>query len=458
LFVFALILLLAYPVLLGGIFHWTYLGFSLLFIVTAGLFLAFRVRRISTANANAARALWLPGLLFSAAVAWGVIQTIPDIVMLPMAPVWAEASAALGETVAGPVSLHPFATERAAIRLLGVGAVFLLFFVAAFDAARARRSLLVISAGISVLSAYAVMAYFVLPDFVLWYPREFYFGDATGTFVNRNNFAAFAGIGFILTSVMVYRAGRMTVAGGQGARDLAAGILDLVAFPSGLWVLAWGVNLTALALSHSRAGLLAAVAGALVALALMAQQNNGDETKVRGRRVLALLVFCMLALMVFSVSGGGVLDRFGQSGDSLQLRLGAYRVTVDAMAERPWVGTGLDTYGDVFRSMRTDEFPERFARAHNTYLELLLELGLVAGAALILAPVLVTVFCFRGIAALRRRRYMVAGATGCAVQMGLHSLVDFPLQIPAIATMFAALLGLACAQACTPTLPRGTQP
>jgi hypothetical protein len=458
LFAFALILLLVYPVVLGGVFHWTYLGFSLLFIVTAVLFLTPRVCRPWGANAMAARPLWLPCLLFAAAILWAVLQVIPNLPMMPVAPVWAEAAKVLGGTATGPISLHPLATERGAIRLLGIGAVFLLFFAAAFDAARARRALLVISVGISVLSAYAVLAYFALPDFVLWYPREYYFGDATGSFVNRNNFAAFAGIGFILTSVMVYRAGRKTVAGRHGARDLAAGILDLVAFPSGLWILAWGINLTALALSHSRAGLLAAVAGALVALVLMAHRSNGDEMPVRGRRVLSLLVFCMLALTVFSISGGGVLDRFGQTGDSLQLRLNAYRVTIDAMTANPWVGTGLDTYGDVFRSLRTDDFPIRFARAHNTYLELLLELGLLAGTALILAPVLVTVFCFKGFPALRRRRYMVAGAVGCAVQMGLHSLVDFPLQIPAIASMFAALLGLACAQACTPTRPRGAQP
>ena len=74
------------------------------------------------------------------------------------------------------------------------------------------------------------------------------------------------------------------------------------------------------------------------------------------------------------------------------------------------------------------------------------ELGLPAAASFFLAVLLVIARVARG--ALVRRRNLAVPLTGIgiAVTGAVHSAFDFSLQIPAIAAVFAAILGLAWTQ------------
>ena len=84
--------------------------------------------------------------------------------------------------------------------------------------------------------------------------------------------------------------------------------------------------------------------------------------------------------------------------------------------------------------------------AHNTYLELAHELGLPAAAALLLAQGLVVRRLWRGAAERRRNRWPACVGLGAAAAAGLHALLDFSLQMPAAAALFAMLLGIGWAQ------------
>ena len=96
-------------------------------------------------------------------------------------------------------------------------------------------------------------------------------------------------------------------------------------------------------------------------------------------------------------------------------------------------------------------------KAHNTYVEHLVELGVPATVLLYLGPLLLFGYCLRGVFARRRERVFALVAVGATLLVGLHALVDFSLQIPAVAVTFAALLGLGVAQA-TPAPKRPPQP
>lgn len=114
--------------------------------------------------------------------------------------------------------------------------------------------------------------------------------------------------------------------------------------------------------------------------------------------------------------------------------------TVEAIGDSFPVGTGLGTFSTVYRQY---EEPNRVSRgyanhAHNDYLEIVLELGLL-GALLVLAFILwwlrqswrVWRNDFNG-AALAR-----AGSTIVGIVL-LHSIVDYPIRTAAIAALFAA--------------------
>ena len=84
--------------------------------------------------------------------------------------------------------------------------------------------------------------------------------------------------------------------------------------------------------------------------------------------------------------------------------------------------------------------------AHNTYLELAVELGLPASLILIAIPAWITYRCWRGQAERHRDALYPAVAVAASVLVGVHSLFDFSLQIPAVAAVYAMLLGGGFAQ------------
>jgi hypothetical protein len=57
-----------------------------------------------------------------------------------------------------------------------------------------------------------------------------------------------------------------------------------------------------------------------------------------------------------------------------------------------------------------------------------------------------TVMCVRGALVRRRRRHFALAAVAAAVIVALHSLVDFSLQMPAVAFLFAIVMGIGVGQ------------
>ena len=105
-------------------------------------------------------------------------------------------------------------------------------------------------------------------------------------------------------------------------------------------------------------------------------------------------------------------------------------------------GTGLGTFANVYPNyLRTGPM---LYFAHCDSVQWLAEMGLVGG---VLAILIVTVGVWTVIAGLFRLRdaffrvLLVGCAMACLVFFG-HGLVDFPLQVPAVTTIFVALAGV----------------
>jgi O-antigen ligase len=113
------------------------------------------------------------------------------------------------------------------------------------------------------------------------------------------------------------------------------------------------------------------------------------------------------------------------------------------IGDRLVLGHGFGAFQDTFRPLvPLDAAAAEWARAHSSYLENLWEMGLPAFLAFHTALAWIAVRILRGALTRRRNEVFPIVALCCIVAGGLHSLVDFSLQMPATGAIFAFLLGL----------------
>jgi O-antigen ligase len=213
--------------------------------------------------------------------------------------------------------------------------------------------------------------------------------------------------------------------GGLAAIGLAATIA-LVRVPRLRWLapVLCGLFLVTLALTESRGGWLAALAGAGVALPL-----------AWGRRRLALSIAAAagvaLALALALPAGSLVDEAAARGGD----RAWYWHVAWQEASEFPIAGRGAGTFELVW--LEEQPIPVSVVDAHSLYLETLAELGIVGLGllALALAPPLVAAFRGAG-------RGASAAAAGGYVAFLFHAGVDWDWELPAV-----TVAGLLCGAA-----------
>ena len=195
-------------------------------------------------------------------------------------------------------------------------------------------------------------------------------------------------------------------------------------------------------LSGSRGGMVAFALEVAIFLWFLFRERTG------GRAAFLMATFLVISLASIAwIGGSDVTARLStisankHSELANDIRLKINRDALHMFAQRPILGWGLGTFETVypqFRSFYTDLLVDK---AHNDYLQLLAETGLLGFAVMIWF----LVSALR--AALPKIRNWpsdVNGAVALAVLIGIsgilvHSLVDFNLQIPANALLFYVL-------------------
>jgi len=152
---------------------------------------------------------------------------------------------------------------------------------------------------------------------------------------------------------------------------------------------------------------------------------------------------------VLEISGGGTLGRTLALAEEGTGRDSIHALTGKAISDAPLLGWGLDSFKSVYFLYRDFSIPwpsPRFDKAHNTYLELILELGYVAFAVLMVSIAAITLRVLSGVAVRNRNVVFPVLGVGVTVLIGTHALLDFSIQMPAVAVTYAAIKGVAYAQ------------
>jgi O-antigen ligase len=166
----------------------------------------------------------------------------------------------------------------------------------------------------------------------------------------------------------------------------------------------------------------------------------------RLRRASLIVGLFAILLGVIALSGGRVAQRFSRIGASPDTRVELWQNT-KAIIRRFWItGTGFNTYGVAMLHYQTVNDGNRYIEAHNDYLQLVAE-----GGVLVAVPALI-LLATAGVAIWRRfregaddtRTYWIrVGAVAGICAIALQSLTDFTLQMPGAFVMFATLLAIA---------------
>lgn len=384
------------------------------------------------------RVLWIV-VPFSLACLWGLAQAMPWLPAAWSHPLWGEAGAALGGPVPGFVSIDPALTGAALLRLATYAGLFWLALQLGRERGHARLGLVAIACAGIAYAAYGLVVHLAGWERILWLEKWAYRGDLTATFVNRNAYGAYAGIGLVCClGLGVHRMRRQE--GTRGARDLAERLL-LRAAP---WFAAAILLAVALMLTHSRGALLAT---GLAVLALFACLALARMVSRRAALALGIGILAIGTLVVAS-SGEATLERLAGTSDLEGDRGQLYRLSAVAIGDAPLLGHGLGTFAAAFKPYRDASLPRPvlYDFAHDIPLELAMDLGLPAALLLQVAYAAGVVLCV--LAMRRRRRGQIYPAVGASAALLLfaHGLVDFSAQMPAIAATLAVLLGIGCAQ------------
>lgn len=399
--------------------------------------------------------LIVPVSLWTVALAWAGIQLLPLGGSALAHPAWKLLGPLSQGGELGAISVNPGATETSLLRFLTYVIVFLSTCVIARDASRANRLLRVILVAAVLYALYGLLRLSMNAQSILWFDEPVS-QALTATFINRNSAATYFGVCTCISFAFLLRKFRRLAEAVDAERGLASSLERLLsAFVAGAAMEFAGfiVLLTATLLTQSRAGIVATIAalcaGAVVQL-LRRRADGGIVAVLAGSGALAAVAAGL------QMSGSRFALRLIGTDALSDERLAVYRDTLAAISDHFWLGSGLGTFPDIFPLYRnaTPVSGTIWDKAHSDYLEILLGLGVPGGLAVILGVVAVVLVCFSGALGRRRDSHLpLAGAmTGCLI--GLHGLVDFSLQIQAVALTAVVILGVGVAQSTSSRKPK----
>jgi O-antigen ligase len=318
--------------------------------------------------------------------------------------------------------------------------VALLFSVLALTTSASRlRGLLILVLFVGFLEAlYGLLLYFGGDELGLWSPGQAQV-TVSGTYVNQNHFAGLlevtipVGLGLLLSAWPE----REEL---SGRRSIVRSSLNFVHGQRAVILFCVLIMTAALIMTESRGGTGALAVGVIVAVSIAAWKKG-----VRARElVLGMMAVALAATAILWIGSGRFSEKLQATGftsDRGDLREISYRMVGD----NPLLGTGLGTYRWVFPGYKDERFGSYFyEHAHNDFLEILSEQGIIGFSLLAVGLSLIFVRVVRAYG--RRRDPLVRGAlfasiAGCASLM-VHGIVDFNFHIPANASYFFVLLGL----------------
>jgi O-antigen ligase len=388
----------------------------------------------------------IPAGLFAAVVLWIGFQNATWTPSILQHPIWGMAADALDRPVAGSISVNRDLTTLALLRLITAASVFWIAVQLCRDASRAIHLLYCIAIIGAIYAGYGLISRVATPGYVLWLKTRAQLGYVSSTFISRDCFATYAGMGLVATCALILRLYRDEFSSVGGSVRFRIANFIAVTGQNGAALLGCAFAiLVALLMSGSRGGMVATAVGLSILGALTLRRRKDGSAE---QREAIIVLGAVLLTGTFLIFGDILVEKFARQGVYDPGRVQVYAITLSSILHAPLLGYGYGTFADVFQMFRDRSLGTwgNWDMAHNTYLEVFQGLGLLFGAMLVASVVLLVLRCFKGAITRRQNETMPCVAASVAVLIGVNALVDFGLQMQAIAITFMALLGAGVAQ------------
>jgi hypothetical protein len=378
------------------------------------------------------------------------IMLVPILQIVPLPPDWwprfpgqtprltALGFAGLARTWR-PISLYPSATLAALPALFPPTALFLAALTLSEDQARRLAPLWIGGAVAGLMLGIFQLA---MPE---GGPAYLYkttnIGSVVGFFANHNHEA-----GFLLALMPL----AVCLGGGRSERSEKESLRVRGIWLAGLYLL---LAIVALGVIRSRAGVILAAPASLGSLILLWWVSPSRGARFLTIALGGVIILGVAAVALFALTP--ILGRFA-GGLSQEFRFEAWPLVARAAVAALPFGAGLGTFDRVFRAVEPLALVARvyFNHAHNDFLELWLETGLLGGA-------LFVAFLVWMMARMRviksSRDGLAAGALLAMAILLACSVVDYPLRTETLATLFAFCAGIVArsGRASAPEPPTG---
>lgn len=308
--------------------------------------------------------------------------------------------------------------------LLLLAAYFFLFFVLVNTLeSRHQKVVLVMVLAIfgSAVAVFAQVQEFLSNGRIYWWWEPVQGGWIYGPYVNHNHYAGFMNMLVLLPLALAL--GKVV----RGDKIFVMLFLTVLMFSS-------------LVFSASRGGLVS-FGGQLLLFGLVFALRR------QKKQALAVLVLAVGLAVLVTLVGMVVLEkRFGPAGQvevAMEGRAVVWRDSLSGIRDHFWTGSGFGTFPVLYPRYKSIPMGLQWRQAHNDYLQLFFETGVVGFFLLGWFLVRMAGHVLPRLLQSNNADFGITlGATAGCLGMLLHSLVDFNMQIPANAMLFFVLCAL----------------
>ena len=327
------------------------------------------------------------------------------------------------------ITAYPDATVSSALLYASYGALCFLASQTLLRGSQVRGLALIFSVYGAALASFALVQGISSNGKLYWLRQPRMGGWIYGPYVNHNHYA-----GLMEMLVPIPLVLSLTHLASPRARNLTA--------------TAAAVMVGTIFLSGSRGAMLAIVTELVILAVVLAQRKRGWRTAIG----LGLFLTIVAGLLIW-IGGSDLSQRIASVSPSRSEISGDTRIHINGdgvrmFLKKPVFGWGLGSFPVVYPQFRTFYTNFFVNEAHNDYLQLLVETGLLGFATMVSFIVIVYKSAIKKIGNWTAE---INGAVALTCLLGMsgilvHSAVDFNLQIPANAALFYVLCTLAASK------------